>query len=336
MIHMRNKIGIIGGGSWGTALSILLSKKGQQVDLWVRDMKQCKKICFSSENVKYLPNVVIPNNVNVTNDIEEVIHKKDIIVLAVPSHAVRETIKKIKNKVSNNQHIVNVAKGIEIDTLYRISEVVNEILPGIRYSILSGPSHAEEVARDIPTAIVVASKDKKEAEFIQENFIAPKFRVYTNTDVIGVELGGSLKNVIALGAGISDGLGYGDNTKAALMNRGIFEISKLGEKMGANIMTFAGLSGIGDLIVTCTSMHSRNRRAGIKIGEGYTMQEAVKSIGMVVEGIKTAKSAKVLSEKFDVDMPICEEIYGILYEDKDVKNSVLNLMMRDKTYELNI
>ncbi|RKD34324.1 NAD(P)H-dependent glycerol-3-phosphate dehydrogenase [Thermohalobacter berrensis] len=331
---MLSKIGILGGGSWGTALAVLLAKKGYDIDLWIRNKEQCDNINFSKENVKYLPGVIIPNNVKILNDIEKVVLDKEIIVLAVPSHAVRETLKKIKNKVDKEKTIVNVSKGIECDTLMRISEIVDEEIPNINYAVLSGPSHAEEVAKDIPTTIVTASKKKKVAEYIQEVFMTPKFRVYTNPDVIGVELGGSLKNVIALGAGISDGLGYGDNTKAALMNRGIIEISRLGEKMGANKNTFAGLSGIGDLIVTCTSMHSRNRRAGIKIGKGYSLEEAIESVGMVVEGIKTTKAAYQLSKKYNVKMPITEEIYGVLYEGKDVKNAVINLMLRDKKHEM--
>ncbi|MBS4534214.1 NAD(P)H-dependent glycerol-3-phosphate dehydrogenase [Clostridium sp. D2Q-14] len=331
---MDKTISILGGGSWGTALAVLLAKKGTHVDLWVRNKDKEIDINRTRENIKYLPGIVLPNNINITSDIEKTIYNKDIILLAIPTHGIRDTLKLIKDKLKRNQIIVNVAKGIEIESLKRISDVVSEIIPSSRYAILSGPSHAEEVAKDIPTAVVVASKSKEVAEYVQEFFMTPKFRVYTNPDVIGVELGGSLKNVIALGAGISDGLGYGDNTKAALMNRGIIEIARLGEKMGANEMTFAGLSGIGDLIVTCTSMHSRNRRAGIKIGEGYSMEEAVKSVGMVVEGIKTSKSAYKLAEQFNVEMPIIEEIYGVLYENKDVKNSVINLMLRDKTHEI--
>ena len=331
---MKEKIAVLGGGSWGTALAILLAKKGFQIDLWFRNQDQAKEIAYSRENVKYLPGVVLPSNINVTTDIEKSASDKDVIVLGVPSHGVRETLIKIKPFIRKGQHIVNVAKGIETSTLLRVSEVVKEEIEDGIYSILSGPSHAEEVAKDIPTAVVVASKNRKDAEYIQDIFMAPKFRVYTNPDVIGVELGGALKNVIALGAGISDGLDYGDNTKAALMNRGIIEIARLGEKMGANNMTFAGLSGIGDLIVTCTSMHSRNRRAGIKIGQGMSMEEAIEAVGMVVEGIKTTKAAYELSKKYNVHMPITEEIYGVLYKDNNVKNSVINLMLRDKTHEI--
>ncbi|KPU28301.1 glycerol-3-phosphate dehydrogenase [Caloranaerobacter sp. TR13] len=331
---MEATIGVLGGGSWGTALALLLANKGYQVDLWVRDIKQCNYMKEARENKKYLPNVKLPNNINITNDIEKAVYGKKIILLAVPSHAVRETIKKFKSQLKEQPILVNVAKGIETDTLLRVSEIVQQELPTIEYTIISGPSHAEEVSRDIPTAVVAASTNKRVAEYIQEVFMTPRFRVYTNPDVIGVELGGALKNVIALGAGISDGLGYGDNTKAALMNRGIIEISRLGEKMGANKKTFAGLSGIGDLIVTCTSLHSRNRRAGIKIGQGASLEEAIKSIGMVVEGVRTTKAAYELSRKYNIRMPITEEIYGVLYEGKDVRYSVFNLMMRDKKHEM--
>lgn len=331
---MKKNIGIVGGGSWGTALAILLAKKGYKIDLWVRDSKQCDLIRTSRENKKYLPDVILPDNICALNDLSQVLINKDIIVLSVPSHAVRETLEKGKKYIDKGQIIVNVAKGIENDTLLRISEVVYEKVPQAKYAVLSGPSHAEEVARDMPTTVVAASKDKEVAEYVQDVFMAPQFRVYTNPDVIGVELGGSLKNVIALGAGISDGLGYGDNTKAAMMTRGIIEMARLGKKMGANNSTFAGLSGIGDLIVTCTSMHSRNRRAGILIGQGNSLEEAINSVGMVVEGIKTTKSAYQLSRKYNASMPIAEEIYNILYEGKDVKNSVINLMLRDKKHEM--
>lgn len=331
---MNTNVGILGGGSWGTAIAILLAKKGIKVDLWIRNKEQCDKTAYSKENIRYLPGVVIPNNVNIINDIEKAVFKKNIIVLAVPSHAVRGVLKQIKGYIVDKSIIVNVAKGVECDTLLRVSQIVGEEIPDANYAILSGPSHAEEVAKDVPTAVVAASNNKKIAEYIQDIFITPKFRVYTNPDVIGVELGGSLKNVIALGAGISDGLGYGDNTKAALMNRGIIEIARLGEKMGANRMTFAGLSGIGDLIVTCTSMHSRNRRAGILIGQGLSLEEAVEKVGMVVEGIKTTKATYQLSKKYNIRMPITEEIYGVLYEGKDVKNSVINLMLRGKKHEM--
>lgn len=327
-------IGIVGGGSWGTALALVLNTNNHQVDIWLRDNTQVEAILETRENKKYLPGVAIPEEIGVTSDIEKAIHKKDLIVLAVPSHAVRQTLNAYKHLIDKSQILLNVSKGIENDTLLRVSQIVKAILPDNPYAILSGPSHAEEVARNMPTTVVVASEDMEVAKYIQDVFMGPYFRVYTNPDVVGVELGGALKNVIALGAGISDGLGYGDNTKAALMTRGIIEIARLGEKMGADRCTFGGLAGIGDLIVTCTSMHSRNRRAGILIGKGKKLTEVIEEVGMVVEGIKTTKSAYHLSIKHGVNMPITKEIYGVLYEGKDVKASVFNLMLRDKKHEL--
>ena len=318
---MKEKIGVLGGGSWGTALAILLANKGYDVSMWLRDIELMEAMENSRINKKYLPDAILPSNIKLTSDLEEVNYKKDIIILSVGTHGIREVLKNSKPYIKPNQIIVNVSKGIENNTLLRISQIVEELIPNSKYAILSGPSHAEEVAKNVPTTVVSASKDKSVAEYVQELFITPSFRVYTNPDVIGVELGGSLKNVIALGAGISDGLSCGDNTKAALMTRGIFEMARLGEKMGAQTNTFSGLAGIGDLIVTCTSMHSRNRRAGILIGQGIKIDEAINKIGMVVEGIKTTKSAFMLSKQYDVYMPITEEIYGVIYEGKDVKKS---------------
>ncbi|AFS78721.1 glycerol-3-phosphate dehydrogenase [NAD(P)+] [Gottschalkia acidurici 9a] len=331
---MKGKISVLGGGSWGTALALSLAKKGHDIDIWMRDKKQCEDMNYTRENIKYLPGVVIPNNIRATNDLEKAISNKEILISAVPTQSVRDNIKNMKQYINKNQIIVNVSKGIEIGSLCRISEVVKEELPDNEYVVLSGPSHAEEVARDLPTTLVVASDKRKVAEYIQDIFMTPKLRVYTNPDVVGVEMGGALKNIIALGAGISDGLGYGDNTKSALMTRGITEIGRLGCKMGAREVTFAGLSGIGDLIVTCTSIHSRNRRAGILIGEGKNLDEVSTTIGMVVEGTKTTKAAYELSKKYNVEMPITQEIYNVLYSGSDVKNSVVNLMMRNKKYEM--
>lgn len=328
------KIGILGGGSWGTALAILLANKNNEVHIWVRNKEQLRQMKELRENKKYLPGISIPDEIEITDDISKVIYGKKLIVLSTATHGIREVLESSRSEFNNNQVMVNVAKGIENNTLLRISEIVGEILPNNPYAVLSGPSHAEEVARNIPTTVVSASKEKAVAEYVQDIFMSPYFRVYTNPDIIGVELGGSLKNVIALGAGISDGLGYGDNTKAALMTRGIIEISRLGVKLGANSKTFSGLSGVGDLIVTCTSMHSRNRRAGILIGQGQTLDEATKSVGMVVEGIKTTRSAYELAEKNNVIMPITNELYNVLYKGEDVRESVYNLMLRDKKPEL--
>ena len=331
---MEQRIGVLGGGSWGTALSVLLANKKMDVDIWLRDKDQLSQIIIDRENKKYLPNIKLPLNINLMDDIEKTIYKKNVILLSIPTHGVRETLEQIKPFITNEQVIVNVAKGIENKSLLRISEIASEILPNNKFAVLSGPSHAEEVALNIPTTVVAASHHKAIAEYVQDLFFTPNFRVYTNPDIIGVELGGSLKNVIALAAGISDGLDYGDNTKAALMTRGIFEMAKLGEEMGANPITFSGLSGIGDLIVTCTSMHSRNRRAGILIGSGKTMEESVKEIGMVVEGIKTTKSTYELAKKYKIDMPITKELYKVLYEDANVREAVLHLMVRDRTHEM--
>ncbi|QEK11976.1 NAD(P)H-dependent glycerol-3-phosphate dehydrogenase [Crassaminicella thermophila] len=331
---MKSSICVIGAGSWGTALAISLSKKGHNVRLWMRNEEQLLQMKKSRENIKYLPGVILPDNIKLFHNILHAVKDADIILLTISSQAVRETIKKFKEAVHDKQIIVNAAKGLENNTLLRISEVVKEELSQNAFAVLSGPSHAEEVCRDMPTTLVVASDSKSIAEYIQDVFISPKLRVYTNPDVIGVELGGSLKNVIALGAGISDGLGFGDNAKAALMTRGIAEIARLGQAMGADINTFAGLTGIGDLIVTCTSMHSRNRRCGIEIGKGKKLEEAVKSIGMVVEGVVTTEVAYKLSMKYGVEMPITTEIYNILYKNSDAREAVVNLMMRSKTHEI--
>lgn len=332
--YFMAKIGVLGGGSWGTALARLLSNKNYEVDLWARDKNVVKEIQNFHVNSKYLPDVKLPINLNTSIDIEKAISNKDILLLAIPSQNVRDVLNFAKSYIKDNQIIVNVAKGIENNTLLRISQLVKEILPNNNFSVLSGPSHAEEVGLDIPTAIVAASENLKVAKLVQDIFMTPSFRVYTNPDVIGVELGGSLKNVIALGLGISDGLGYGDNTRAALITRGLIEISRLGGQLGANIKTFSGLSGMGDLIVTSTSMLSRNRRAGILIGEGYSIEETIEKVGMVVEGIRTTKSTYELAKKNNVTMPITNEIYEILYNKKDAISAVKNLMTREKTGEI--
>jgi len=328
------KIAIVGAGSWGTAIGILLAKKGYDISLWDRKKELIDEINNTHENISYLPGVIIPSNALPTNSIEECINGARIIVMAVPSHAVRDVGNFIKPFVNKEQIFVSLAKGIENITFKRMSEILEEIFPDNKIAVLSGPSHAEEVSRDIPTTVVVSSKCQETSEYIQDVFITPKFRVYTNPDIIGVELGAAIKNIIALAAGICDGLGYGDNTKAALMTRGIVEIARLGVKLGAQPLTFAGLSGIGDLIVTCTSMHSRNRRAGILIGQGKTVDEAVKEVKMVVEGINATKSTYALSNKVGVEMPITNEMYLILFEGKDPKYAVSDLMLRNKRHEM--
>lgn len=327
------KVAVLGAGSWGTALGLVLAQKEVNVSLWSWQQAQTDEIIKTKKNEKYLPGVELPDNIQATSDIKACIDGAEIVLIAVPSQAVRETLKNCSKDIKKEQVIVNVSKGIEMTTLKRISEVVEEFLPENKFVALSGPSHAEEVSRKIPTTLVSASTDREAAELIQDTFTTENLRIYTNPDLIGVEVGGALKNIIALGAGISDGLGFGDNAKAALMTRGIHEIARLGLKMGAKLETFSGLSGIGDLIVTCTSMHSRNRRCGIMIGEGMSTDDAIEKVGMVVEGIYTIKSAYGLSEKYDVEMPIAEQLYKVIYEDYNARESVSNLMLRRMKHE---
>lgn len=326
-------IAVLGGGSWGTAIARLLSNKGINVSFYIRNEKTVNDINLHHENIQYLEGVSL-NNLRATNNIEKAVKDADIIVLAIPTGAIRSVLNSIKEFVNDKQIFVNLAKGIEVDTLDLVSDIVKENFPNNSFAVLSGPSHAEEVGKDIPTAVCVSSENKDIAKKVQEAFVTDKFRVYTNTDLIGVEIGGALKNIIALAAGMSDGLGYGDNTKAALMTRGIYEMSKLGIKLGANPQTFNGLSGIGDLIVTCTSMHSRNRRAGILIGKGLTPEEAAKEVGQVVEGVKTTKSAYMLSKKYNVSMPITEKLYEVLYGNLDPEIAVNSLMTRENKEEI--
>lgn len=328
------KITVLGAGSWGTALSTVLTGKGYEVHLWMRNKAQYEEILRTGENKKYLPNVALSSNLKLYTNLKEAVLGANVVLISVSSQAVRGILKNIKPYLNGNEIIINVAKGLEKSTQLRISEVVNEELPGNKFVVLSGPSHAEEVSKNMPTTVVVSSKEKSTAEFIQDLFITENFRVYTNPDVIGVELGGALKNVIAFGAGIADGLGFGDNARAALITRGISEIARLGSAMGANIATFAGLTGIGDLIVTCTSMHSRNRRAGILIGKGNKLEDTLNEIGMVVEGVTTTNVAYELSQKYNVEMPITQEIYNILYKDIDAKQAVKRLMCRERTHEI--
>jgi len=266
-------------------------------------------------------------------NLEECVSGMEVIVLAVPSQAVRETAKKMSAYIAPDTIIINAAKGLEMNTHKRLSQVIQEEIPLARVAVLSGPSHAEEVGRGIPTTVVCSSEDKTVAELVQDVFMSPFFRVYTNQDLTGVETGGALKNIIAIAAGISDGLGYGDNTKAALMTRGATEMARLGQAMGASILTFAGLTGIGDLIVTCTSMHSRNRRAGILLGQGKPLEEVLQAVGMVVEGVDTCKAAYELAQQLGVEMPITEQLYQILFKGKDPALAVNELMLRDKTHE---
>lgn len=327
-------IGVIGAGSWGTALSVLLYNNGNEVAVWSIDPAEVQMLNEKREHEKKLPGVKLPEDMKITGDLEGTIKGKDFLVLAVPSPFTRATAKKMSPFVAEGQIIVDVAKGIEESTLMTLSRQIEEEIPQADVAVLSGPSHAEEVGRGLPTTCVIGARTKKTAEYLQSVFISKVFRVYTSPDILGIELGGSLKNVIALAAGIADGLGYGDNTKAALITRGIAEISRLGVKMGGRIESFTGLTGIGDLIVTCASVHSRNRRAGILIGKGYSVKEAMDEVNMVVEGVHSARAAWKLAEKYQVEMPIVEQVNQVLFAQKSPKEAVRELMTRDKTSEM--
>ena len=327
------KIGVMGAGSWGTALALLLNSNGHEVTVWSIDKQEVEMLSTKREHESKLPGVKIPESIAITNDIKEGIIGKDLIVTAVPSPFIRSTAKAMCPYVEKGQLIVNVSKGIEESTLMTLSEQIEDEIPQAEVTVLSGPSHAEEVGRGLPTTVVVGAKRKEVAEYLQKLFMNEVFRVYTSPDILGIELGGSLKNVIALAAGIADGLGYGDNTKAALITRGIAEISRLGVKMGGKIESFTGLTGLGDLIVTCASVHSRNRKAGYLIGQGKTMDEAMEEVQMVVEGVYSAKAAKTLSEKYNVSMPIVDEVNKVLFEGKKAETAVKELMERDGRIE---
>lgn len=327
------KIGIIGAGSWGTALAVTLSNKGHSVKIWDINKEHLKSLEEKRENVPFLPGVKFNDKIKVVFSIEEALKDADVALFSAPAQHFREALISALPLLNKEIVIVNVAKGIEQKTLMTMSQIAEEIAPELKYVALSGPSHAEEVGIALPTTVSVASKDMKAAEYIQEIFITDRFRVYTNSDVLGVELGGALKNIIALGAGISDGMGFGDNAKAAMMTRGIAEISRLGIKLGADAGTFSGLTGIGDLIVTCTSMHSRNRRCGILIGEGMKPSEATAKIGMVVEGMYTTEAAYQLAKKVGVEMPITESIYAVINGEITAREAVTTLMSRDKKNE---
>ena len=323
------KVGVIGAGSWGTALTILLSKNGHNVTVWSIDPDEIEMLSAEREHKSKLPGAKIPETVDFTTDMEKAVRGKDFLVLAVPSAFTRSTAKKMASFVARDQIIVDVAKGIEEKTLMTLSQQIQEEIPQAEVAVLSGPSHAEEVGRGLPTVVVIGAKKKKTAQYLQQMFMNEVFRVYTSPDVLGIELGGALKNVIALAAGIADGLGYGDNTKAALITRGVVEISKLGVAMGGAPESFSGLTGMGDLIVTCASMHSRNRRAGILIGQGKSMQEAMDEVKMVVEGVYSTKAAVALGEKYGISMPIVNAVNDVLFNGKSAKEAVNELMMRD-------
>jgi glycerol-3-phosphate dehydrogenase (NAD(P)+) len=326
-------ISIIGAGSWGIALAVLLHKNGHHVTVWSVIETEIRMLQKEREHKDKLPGVKLPEDMVFTTDLEQAVKGAEVLVLAVPSPYTRSTSHSMSSLVKEGQVIVNVAKGIEEKTLLTLSQIIEEEIPQANVAVLSGPSHAEEVGRGIPTTIVVGAKDKETAEYLQNIFMNEVFRVYISPDVLGIELGAALKNVVALAAGIADGLGYGDNTKAALITRGITEIARLGVAMGGRFETFCGLTGIGDLIVTCASMHSRNRRAGILIGQGYTMKQAMDEVKMVVEGVYSAKAAMGLAKKFDVQLPIIEQVNAVLFEGQLADEAVKNLMLRDKKIE---
>jgi len=329
-----SNIAFIGGGSFGTALGILLANNGNNVKIFDRDINVVNDINNNRKNDKYIKDLKIPAGVKAYNDIDDVLLEADVVVLAVPSHIIRTISNSIKDKINKNSIVVSIAKGIEEGSNLRLSQVIKEELPNNEVVILSGPSHAEEVAFDIPTTVVVSSVNMESAKKIQDLFINQYFRVYTNDDIVGVEIGGAVKNIIALAAGVCDGIGYGDNSKAALMTRGMTEIVRIGVKLGGKPETFLGLTGMGDLIVTCTSIHSRNRRAGFLIGQGKTTEEASKEVGMVVEGIKACRAFYELKEKENIQMPITDTLYKILFENKDPKKATLELMNREKKNEI--
>lgn len=330
---MKKKIAVLGAGSWGSALSLVLATNGHDVTLWSIAEDEIKMLQEKHEHVDKLPGVKLPESISYTTDMNEAVSGKEFLILAVPSVFTRSTAKSMASYVKEGQIVVCVAKGIEEDTLMTLSEIVEQEIPVADVAVMCGPSHAEEVGRGLPTTVVAGAHKKATAEAVQDIFMNEVFRVYTSPDVLGMELGGSLKNVIALAAGMADGLGYGDNTKAALITRGITEMGRLALEMGAKYETLSGLTGIGDLIVTCESRHSRNRKAGMLMGQGYTMKQATDEVKMVVEGIYSAKAAIALAHKYQVDMPIIEEVNKVLFEDKPAKDAVKELMMRDRRAE---
>lgn len=330
------KISVLGAGGWGTTLAILLHYNGHSVSLWEYKKQYAKTLSKKRENSKYLPGIEIPEEIQITHDIHESTDSKNLIILSVPSQFMRNVIKELNIKEIKNSILVSVSKGIEKNSLLTMSQMINDVFPQLEKSqigVLSGPSHAEEVCKRIPTAVVSASEDFETSKTIQAAFMTSYFRVYASSDITGVELGGALKNVIAIGAGIIDGAKFGDNTKAAIMTRGIAEISRLGISMGAQPETFAGLSGMGDLIVTCMSRHSRNRFVGEKVGAGIKLKEVLASMDMVAEGVETSRSAKQLAEKTNTETPIINEVYKILFEDKDPVKATNDLMTRDMKTE---
>jgi glycerol-3-phosphate dehydrogenase (NAD(P)+) len=331
----HRKVAVLVAGSWGTALASVLASNEHEVRLWTHDPKQAATINETHMNVKLLPGVLLPANIVATTNMAEAVDGVEMVVIVAPSKAMREVAHQLAPLLGEKTVVVHATKGFEAETLKSMSQVIVDEIPHLENQIvvLSGPSHAEEVIQKSPTTVVVASKNLKAASLAQDLFMSPNFRVYTNTDIVGVEIAGALKNIIALGAGLSDGLGFGDNAKAALMTRGLAEISRLGTAMGADMLTFSGLAGVGDLIVTCTSKHSRNWRAGYALGQGQSLQEVLDNMGMVVEGVRTTQAANLLAQRYDVDMPITKQLYEFLFEGKTGQALVENLMGRDRTHE---
>jgi glycerol-3-phosphate dehydrogenase (NAD(P)+) len=332
----KRSITVLGGGSWGTALAVLLESKGHGVTVWELYQERAESLSRDRENKQMLPGIRIPESVKITADMGDALRGSDTVVFVVPSHGVRQSARQAAPYLSGNETAVIATKGIEERTLKRMSEIVEEEvgIPPNRISVLVGPSHAEEVSRGLPTTVVSASSDPGTATTVQEIFITPAFRVYTNTDVVGVETGVSLKNVIAIAAGMCDGLGYGDNTKGALLTRGLAEMTRLGVAMGARQETYSGLAGLGDLVTTCISRHSRNRYVGEEIGKGRTLEQVLSGMVMVAEGVRTTRSAIGLSHKFEVEMPIAQQVYEILFDDKPAKEAIRDLMLRSPKPEI--
>jgi glycerol-3-phosphate dehydrogenase (NAD(P)+) len=336
---LTQKVAVIGAGSWGTALASVLAVNGHQVTLWMRNPKMAEEVNKTQRNEKYLPEVTLPPHIVATSNIQEAVSGMPVVLLAVPSHAMRQTCQSIAAYLEPDVLLLHVTKGFELESLKRMSEVIAEELPrdiASRLAVLTGPSHAEEVVRNQPTTVVVASDSEASMLQAQDLLMNQVFRVYTNPDLVGAEIAGALKNIIALGAGMSDGLGYGDNAKAALLTRGLAEISRLGIKLGAKPLTFSGLAGVGDLIATCTSKHSRNWRAGYLLGQGEKLDVVLEQMGMVVEGVRTTHAAHALAMREQVEMPITSVLYGILFEDKTAKKGVEELMSRTKTFEMGL
>lgn len=328
-----SKVSFLGAGSWGTALAIMLAKNGHEVTMWSAVKAEVDMLSTYREHKDRLPGAKLPDSIVITSDLEKACKGFDLIVFSVASPYVRSTAHNAAQFIPDGQKIVNVGKGIEEDSLKTLRTILCEELPGRDICVLSGPSHAEEVSVGIPTTVVVGATSKETALFIQEVFMNERFRVYTSSDIIGIELGGAIKNVIALAAGVCDGLGLGDNTKAALITRGITEIARLGTAMGGRMETFCGLSGIGDLIVTCTSNHSRNHNAGVLIGQGKTMDEAMKEVNQVVEGVFSAKAAYGLAKKYNVSMPIVEQINEVLFDNVSATDAITALFTRERCHE---